>query len=101
MQNYIEHLYGIFFFADDEIKSNSKELINYNELVADNDCTNASKYSFIRQTALDVGVILKYEEVIPGVVINGAERILLVAVKCLMENIIRDTHSNKTLENNR
>ncbi|EEZ97471.1 YEATS domain-containing protein 2 [Tribolium castaneum] len=45
--------------------------------------------SFIRQTALDCGIILKPEEIVEGVKFNGAEMMILEAVKCLAENLIR------------
>lgn len=45
--------------------------------------------SFIREEALNCGVVLKNEEIIDGVVLNGAERMILEAVKCLANHLVR------------
>lgn len=45
--------------------------------------------AFVKETALDCGVILRSEEISDGVIMNGAERMMLEAVKCLAEGLIR------------
>lgn len=50
--------------------------------------------SYIKQAVLDVGIILKPEEIVPGVLFNAAERTLLQAVLCLAEDLIRRSRSN-------
>ncbi|XP_072378822.1 uncharacterized protein [Diabrotica undecimpunctata] len=44
---------------------------------------------FVRETALDCGIILRSEEISDGVIMNGAARMMLEAVKCLAEGLIR------------
>ncbi|CAG9858380.1 unnamed protein product [Phyllotreta striolata] len=45
--------------------------------------------AFVKEAALDCGVVLKNEEITEGVIMNGAERMILEAVKCLAEGLIR------------
>ncbi|XP_030746940.1 YEATS domain-containing protein 2-like [Sitophilus oryzae] len=49
----------------------------------------AQECAYVKETALDVGIILKSEELVPGVLTNASERVLLEAVKCFAENLIR------------
>ncbi|XP_019875254.2 YEATS domain-containing protein 2 [Aethina tumida] len=56
--------------------------------------------SFVRQTALESGVVLKSEEILPNVYINGAERMILAAVKCLAENLMRRASCHLICEGN-
>ncbi|KAF5298959.1 hypothetical protein FQR65_LT09508 [Abscondita terminalis] len=56
--------------------------------------------SFIRQVVLDAGVILKPQEIIPGVIFNGAERMLLQALLCLAEDLIRKARTNLVCKGN-
>ncbi|XP_056630105.1 uncharacterized protein LOC130440794 [Diorhabda sublineata] len=48
--------------------------------------------AFVKETALDCGVMLRSEEISDGVIMNGAERMMLEAVKCLAEGLIRRAH---------
>ncbi|RZC38888.1 YEATS domain-containing protein 2 [Asbolus verrucosus] len=52
--------------------------------------------SYIRQTALDCGIILKPEEIEDGVKVNGAEIMIFAAVKCLAENLIRRAKNHRS-----
>lgn len=45
--------------------------------------------TFMKEAALDCGIILKPEEIAEGVVWNGAERMILEAVRCLANHLIR------------
>ncbi|CAH0557463.1 unnamed protein product [Brassicogethes aeneus] len=56
--------------------------------------------SFVRQTALNSGIILKSEEIQPNVIFNGAERMLLEAVKSLADSLIRRSMSHLVSEGN-
>jgi hypothetical protein len=51
--------------------------------------------SYVRQSALDCGIILKPEEIDEGVRVNGAELMILEAVKCLAENLIRRAKNHR------
>lgn len=59
-----------------------------------------SACSYVKQTVLDVGIILKPEEIVPGVVYNAAERILLQASLCLAEDVIRRARAYLVLQGN-
>lgn len=48
--------------------------------------------SYIKEVALDAGVVLKPEEILEGVMFNGTERMILEAVKCFAEGLIRRAH---------
>lgn len=54
--------------------------------------------SYVKDAALDVGIILKSEELIPGVLFNATERVLLQAGLCLAEDLIRKAQSNRIIE---
>ncbi|CAH1173603.1 unnamed protein product [Phaedon cochleariae] len=45
--------------------------------------------TFVKESALDCGIVLKPEELVEGVVVNGAERMILEAVKCFAESLVR------------
>ncbi|XP_022908957.2 uncharacterized protein [Onthophagus taurus] len=45
--------------------------------------------SFVKQTALDVGVLLKQDQIIPGVLYSTSERIIYECVKSFAEDLIR------------
>lgn len=45
--------------------------------------------SFVKEAALDCGVLLRPEEITEGVTWNGAERMILEAVRCLADELIR------------
>ncbi|KAG5891584.1 hypothetical protein JTB14_022249 [Gonioctena quinquepunctata] len=70
--------------------SSYKPSIDISDVSLKNHC------AFVREAALDCGIILKTEEVAEGVIMNGAERMILEAVKCLAEGLIRRSkhHSN-------
>ncbi|KAF7282460.1 hypothetical protein GWI33_002636 [Rhynchophorus ferrugineus] len=53
------------------------------------DKTVAQECIYIKEVALDVGVLLKPEEIVKGVTFNASERVILEAVKCFAENLIR------------
>ncbi|XP_050306072.1 YEATS domain-containing protein 2 [Anthonomus grandis grandis] len=45
--------------------------------------------AFVREAALDAGVLLKPEILQDGILMNAAERVVLEAVKCFAESLIR------------
>ncbi|XP_045469102.1 YEATS domain-containing protein 2 [Harmonia axyridis] len=45
--------------------------------------------SYIREEALECGIVLKNEQIEDNVVLNGAERMILEAVKCLANQLVR------------
>ncbi|XP_018327346.1 YEATS domain-containing protein 2 isoform X2 [Agrilus planipennis] len=59
-----------------------------------------SECSYIRQCAFDVGIVLKPEELIPGLLFNSSERVILQAVICLAENLIRKARACRVFERN-
>ncbi|XP_018564767.1 YEATS domain-containing protein 2 isoform X2 [Anoplophora glabripennis] len=74
------------------------------DVVHENDSTLASKdgdtidisdsslrhhCTFVKEAALDCGVVLKPEEIAEGVTWNGAERMILESVRCLADHLIR------------
>lgn len=63
-----------------------------NDIVDISDARFKSHCSYIKETALDAGIVLKPEEIVEGVLFNGAERIILEAVKCFAEGLIRRAH---------
>lgn len=48
--------------------------------------------SYIKEIALDSGIMLKPEEILENVMFNGAERMILEAVKCFADGLIRRAH---------
>lgn len=64
------------------------------------DQKNDRACSFVRQMVLDAGIILKPQEIIPGVIFNGAERMLLQALLCLAEDLIRKARTNLVYKGN-
>lgn len=93
---FISSKYDLFTcLLADSVESNTKpEKVDYS--ISENNST----YSFIRQLCLDVGVILKPEEISPNILLNTAEIVLQQAIKCLAENIIRDSRAVLVLEGN-
>uniref|UniRef100_A0AAR5QKI3 YEATS domain-containing protein n=1 Tax=Dendroctonus ponderosae TaxID=77166 RepID=A0AAR5QKI3_DENPD len=59
-----------------------------------------SEYAFVKEAALDVGVILKPEVLTEGVSMNASKRIMLEAVKCFADNLIRRSRNNLVCQNN-
>lgn len=45
--------------------------------------------SYIREETLECGIVLKNEQLDEGIVFNGAERMILEAVKCLANQLVR------------
>ncbi|CAG9768909.1 unnamed protein product [Ceutorhynchus assimilis] len=86
----------------DPINSNSIETcIDISDKNLSEEC------AFIKEAALDVGIVLKPEVLVEGVSMNASERILFEAVKCFAENLIRTArtylicekkYSNETAE---
>ncbi|KAF5303426.1 hypothetical protein FQA39_LY09970 [Lamprigera yunnana] len=56
--------------------------------------------SFVKQVAFDAGIVLKPHELIPGVLFNGAERMLVQAILSLAEDVIRAARINAILKGN-
>lgn len=56
--------------------------------------------AYVKEAALDVGVILKPEVLVNGVSMNASERIILEAVKCFAENLIRRSRNYLTCQKN-
>ncbi|KAB0789989.1 hypothetical protein PPYR_15735 [Photinus pyralis] len=50
--------------------------------------------SYIKQVALEDGIILRPQEIIPGVIFNEVERMIVKALMCLAEEIIRSARAN-------
>ncbi|KAL1509019.1 hypothetical protein ABEB36_003825 [Hypothenemus hampei] len=88
------------------ISSPEKSVINHLELDSTDNCLNindqkfAQECAFIKETALDCGVILKPEKLVPGVTMNTSERIILEAVKCFAENLIRRSRNRFLCQRN-
>lgn len=69
---------------DEESPKKSKQpMIDITDERTKNECL------YIRQVALDAGVFLKSEEIEDCVEMNGAERMIFEAVKCLADGLIR------------
>ncbi|XP_066247626.1 uncharacterized protein D12 [Euwallacea similis] len=49
---------------------------------------------FVKEAALDVGVLLKPEVLVPGVSMNASERLMFEAVKSFAENVIRRSRNS-------
>ncbi|XP_017769414.1 PREDICTED: YEATS domain-containing protein 2 [Nicrophorus vespilloides] len=56
-------------------------------------CNVREECNFVKQTALDVGVVLKPEEIVPGVMYNSAQRAVLEATLKFAENLIRNSRA--------
>ncbi|KAJ8965607.1 hypothetical protein NQ314_003998 [Rhamnusium bicolor] len=56
--------------------------------------------SFVKEAALDCGVVLKSEEIIEGVVMNAAERMIYEAVRCFAESLIRRSRHHLVCQEN-
>ena len=54
----------------------------------------------MKQAALDVGIILKPEEIIPGVLYNSAEKVLLESIYCLAESLVRGARATLVQQKN-
>ncbi|XP_044756211.1 YEATS domain-containing protein 2-like [Coccinella septempunctata] len=53
------------------------------------DPTLQMECSYIREEALECGVVLKSEQIEDDIIFNGAERMILEAVKCLANHLVR------------
>lgn len=56
------------------------------------------EHSYIRKTALDCRVKLQPEEIVPGVICNSAELIIFEAVKCLINDLVRNAKTRLVFE---
>lgn len=63
-----------------------------NNIIDISDPSLKPQCSYIKEIALDNGIVLKPEEIIEGVMLNGAERMILEGVKCFAEGLIRRAH---------
>lgn len=55
--------------------------------------------TYIKQCAKEIDITLEDEEIIPNVLHNTAERIILKSVMCLAEELIRTAWANKVISN--
>nr|CAH7732703.1 unnamed protein product [Callosobruchus chinensis] len=78
--------------SNGDASKDSTESMRKLDLSDQSDATLNSQCVFIKEAALDMGVVLKPEEIVEGVTMNAAERVILVAVKCFAENLIRRAH---------
>ncbi|VEN45947.1 unnamed protein product [Callosobruchus maculatus] len=78
--------------SNGDARNDSTESMPKIDLSDQSDVALNSQCVFIKETALDMGVVLKPEEIVEGVTLNAAERVILVAVKCFAENLIRRAH---------
>lgn len=62
------------------------------------DPTTKHLCTFVREAARDCGIVLKPEEIVDGVMMNAAERMILEAMKCFADNLIRRAHFFLTCE---
>lgn len=74
------------YLPDNQISNHKSDIIDISDPRLKPQC------SYIKETALNMGVILKPEEIIEGVTLNGAEMMILEAVKCLAGGLIRRAH---------
>lgn len=77
-----------------DVDSNADKIHNHinnnNKVKLDiSDASLTQQCSYVRQTALDCGIVLKSEELEDGIVWNGSERMILEAVKSLADHLIR------------
>ncbi|CAH2002792.1 unnamed protein product [Acanthoscelides obtectus] len=83
--------YDVDVESNGDARSNSLEPtltidLDQSDTILKNQCV------FVKEAALDVGVVLKPEQIVEGVTMNAAERVMLEAVKCFAENLIRRAH---------
>lgn len=76
----------MYMFSDNQNCNNKLDVIDITDSKLKLQC------SYIKEKALDCGIVLKQEEIIEGVILNGAERMMLEAVRCLAEGLIRRAH---------
>lgn len=76
------------------------ELNSINTCIDLSDKRLTAECSFVKEAAFDVGVILKPEVLIEGVSVNASERIMLEAVKCFAENLIRRSRNHLVCQTN-
>lgn len=58
-----------------------------------------SPCTYIRECAKELEIHLKPEEILPGISCNLSERILLQAIMCLAEELIRTAFAHKIVRN--
>lgn len=68
---------------NESVQSIKSNCIDISDVRLKNNC------SFIKEASLNCGVVLRSEEISDGVIMNGAERMILEAVKCLAGGLIR------------
>lgn len=75
--------YLIIFLLDRLDRNNLGDCIDISDKSLSQQC------AFIKEAALDVGVIMKPEVLVNGISMNAAERLMLEAVKSFAENLLR------------
>lgn len=53
---------------------------------------------YMKQCAAQIDISLKDEEIVPGILHNSSERVLLQSVMCLAEELIRTAWANKVIK---
>lgn len=56
--------------------------------------------SYVRKVALSHRTKLMPEEIMPGIIFHGAERMIVEGVKCFLNNLIRNARTHLVFQEN-
>ncbi|KAJ8918915.1 hypothetical protein NQ315_016817 [Exocentrus adspersus] len=85
----VQNSYNHDVHVDVVDNNTSMETLKSTTTVDISDSSLKHQCMFVKEVAFESGIVLKPEEIVEGVTWNGAERMILEAVRCLAGNLIR------------